>query len=211
MGRDRYQLVTASLRPHNGTISRLAGPVALLFVSFGPTTAWSPSAEATNTKSLVAANPAASSPGMTHAIGLYNQHLYEKSAESFETLIRTTKPSARLYYYAALANRAAKKSLRCKQLFEHLVKAYPSSQEATYAKGVLAQMQQEATAQAGSSAESELPESVRNALPPEVRALLGTAAGQQALKTAMAQQAGNIKIVKEAETKGILNKNNPWV
>jgi hypothetical protein len=141
------------------------------------------------------------------AWALYNQHLYAASAQAFESLLAKCAPSARLYYYAALANRDAGNGARSRQLFQHLVAHYPTTPEGKYAQQCAAAAAPAAPA-AASSDDTGLPDLVKNALPPEVRAMLGTEQGKAALKTVMAQQAGNLAIVNQAAAKGILNKEN---
>jgi hypothetical protein len=142
------------------------------------------------------------------AWALYNQHLYAASAQAFESLLAKCAPSARLYYYAALANRDAGNGARSRQLFQHLVAHYPTTAEGKYAQQCVAAAAPAAPAAAAASDDTGLPDLVKDALPPEVRAMLGTEQGKAALKTVLAQQAGNLAIVNQAAAKGILNKQN---
>ena len=88
------------------------------------------------------------------AWALYGQKQYGSSAEAFETLLSTAKPEARLYYYAALANREAGKTERAKLLFGYIVANFATSTEAEYSQKCLAAMQA-APAAAGASSSGQ--------------------------------------------------------
>src|SRR3978361_441825 len=64
-----------------------------------------------------------------NAYGLYSQNTFSASAEAFEAIIRTAPPSAKLYYFAALANRASGRNIRAKQLSEYVIARFPATQE----------------------------------------------------------------------------------
>src|SRR5262249_54444615 len=53
---------------------------------------------------------------MNAAWNLYNQRKYAVAADALENLLRTKGPTARLCYYAALANRDSGRSARAKVL-----------------------------------------------------------------------------------------------
>ncbi|MFA6210523.1 MAG: C2 family cysteine protease [Candidatus Obscuribacterales bacterium] len=65
---------------------------------------------------------------------LYQQKQYEASANAFEKVFPTVKPEARLYYYAGLANSAARRNARAKQLFDYVITNFASSPEAELSK-----------------------------------------------------------------------------
>lgn len=71
------------------------------------------------------------------AVKLYTDKQYPQAAEAFERLLTSGKTDARTYYYAALANLAARRNLRAKQLFDYVIAAFPSSQEAGLAKSAM--------------------------------------------------------------------------
>jgi len=152
---------------------------------------------------LLAANPA-SEAAMKSAWALYTQHKYGAAAAAFEALMKNAAPSSRLYYFAALANRDAGHSLRAKQLFQYLIAQFPNTQEAMYSQKMIPA----AGATPAAADDTGLPDIVRRSLPADVQAMLGTAAAKQAARQAMAQQAGNLAIVKKAEATGILNQKN---
>ncbi|HEY9783879.1 MAG TPA: C2 family cysteine protease [Candidatus Obscuribacterales bacterium] len=65
---------------------------------------------------------------------LYNQKKYAASADAFESLIRSSIPNGRLYYYAALANRGCNRAARAKQLCQYVITNFPGTPEAAYAR-----------------------------------------------------------------------------
>lgn len=71
------------------------------------------------------------------ALKLYTDKQYPQAAEAFERLLNSGKTDARTYYYAALANLAARRNLRAKQLFDYVIAAFPSSQEAGLSKSAM--------------------------------------------------------------------------
>lgn len=71
------------------------------------------------------------------ALKLYTDKQYPQAVEAFERLLNSGKTDARTYYYAALANLAARRNLRAKQLFDYVIAAFPSSQEAGLAKSAM--------------------------------------------------------------------------
>ncbi|MBP9090672.1 hypothetical protein KBI23_06545 [bacterium] len=65
---------------------------------------------------------------------LYGQKQYDASANAFEKVFKTAKPEARLYYYAGLANTAARRNARAKQLFDYVIANFAGTPEAELAK-----------------------------------------------------------------------------
>ncbi|MDR3614370.1 MAG: hypothetical protein P4L53_12475 [Candidatus Obscuribacterales bacterium] len=155
------------------------------------------------------------------AEALYGQHQYAASADAFEQLIKTSSPVARLYYYAALANIGCNRTARAKQLFDYVGKNFSDSQEGISSKKYLSNLSGErsnttlaaATTGKGSgtakSDDEELPESVVNAMAPEMRALLKTDAGKIMVKNMLAEKKEQVQAIKAAEGKGIIDKKNP--
>lgn len=139
------------------------------------------------------------SSAVSAAYGLYSQKKFAASADAYEAIIRTATPTAQLYYYAALANRASGRNNRAKQLCEFVIAHFPGSQESTYSKSMFS-----ATASGAQARDEELPESVKNALPPEMQAMLQTPAGKAAIREAMAKQSANLATVRQAEKQGKL-------
>jgi hypothetical protein len=78
-----------------------------------------------------------SSGDLGKAMALFNQKQYVPAADAFERVIAQAKPEARLYYYAALANREAKRLSRARQLFAYIVSNFGSSQEGVYSKQII--------------------------------------------------------------------------
>ncbi len=74
---------------------------------------------------------------VTEAWRLYTSKKFEASAATFETALAAAPPSPRLYYYAALANREAKRTARARQLFEYVARNFPGSPEAPLAVAAL--------------------------------------------------------------------------
>ena len=136
------------------------------------------------------------------AFSLYKQQKYAAAASSFEALIRVS-PNSRTCYYAALSNKASGKSMRAQQLFQYIVTNYPNSAEAPYAKQALSQYKTASSSSGG----SELPASVRNAMPPEMQRLLNSAMGQRAVEQVMRDKAREIETIKMAESKGLMDQN----
>lgn len=79
----------------------------------------------------IAAGPA-DEAAIRNAWTLYTQQKYVPSADAFETLIRASTPSSRLYYYAAAANKAAGRLPRAKQLCDYISANFSTSPEAAY-------------------------------------------------------------------------------
>lgn len=87
---------------------------------------------------LIAASVAQAYPAEAEdAVGawkLYGQKQYDASANAFEKVFTTAKPEARLYYYAGLANSAARRNARAKQLFDYVIANFAGTPEAELAK-----------------------------------------------------------------------------
>ncbi|HMY51875.1 MAG TPA: C2 family cysteine protease [Candidatus Obscuribacter sp.] len=71
------------------------------------------------------------------ALALYKQKQYSAAADAFEKLLKTEKPAARLYYYAALANRDADRKARAVQIFNYIVSNFPTTEEALHSGTML--------------------------------------------------------------------------
>jgi hypothetical protein len=117
------------------------------------------------------------------AWALYNQQKYVASADAFEVLIRTSTPNARLYYYAALANRNSNRIARAKQLCQYIIANFANSTEASYAQKLFPDA---ASQTAGAS----------GGLPPALKGknlndLLQTEEGRKLLKEALAKQGNS--------------------
>lgn len=79
------------------------------------------------------------------AWGLYTQKKYVDSAQAFEILLKKHRPSARLYYYAALANFSANRRTRARQLSAYIVKHFGTSTEAVHARKMFPELASSAT------------------------------------------------------------------
>lgn len=140
-----------------------------------------------------------------NALKLYNEQNYAAAAAAFENIIQTVKPSATLFYYAALANQQCHKSARASQLFKYIVDNFPGTQEATYSQKVLSAKRQISSVPQNNSQDSELPESVKNLLPSEMQAMLNTAEGKAIAQQAMRDQGGKVQAIRNAEKRGTLD------
>jgi hypothetical protein len=129
-----------------------------------------------------AAGPADESAVRT-AWALYNQQKYAESADAFEAVIKTSTPNARLYYYAALANKSSNRVARAKQLSQYVIANFAGSAEAASAQKLFA----DSTAK-NASASDGLPESLKGKT---VEELMQTEEGRKALKEALKQQKGS--------------------
>ncbi len=136
---------------------------------------------------------------MRNAWSLYGQQKFAASADAFEAIIRTSAPSARLYYFAVLANRGCGRNARAKQLSDYVTAHFPTTQESAFCQKLF-------PTSTARSQEPELPESVKNALPPAMQAMLQTAEGRQAIREAMAKDPKSFETVKAAEKQGLLTK-----
>lgn len=116
---------------------------------------------------------------LRNAWSLFTQKKYAASADAFEALIRTSTPNARLYYYAAAANRNSNRIARAKQLADYVVVNFPASAEAAQAKQMF-------PAAAASGLPANLPEQFKNK---SIEELMETEEGRKALKEALAKPA----------------------
>ncbi len=128
----------------------------------------------------VAAGPA-DEAAIRNAYSMYAQQRYVPSADAFEALIRTSAPSARLYYYAAAANKAAGRIPRAKQLCQYITANFASSPEAPHAQKLFAEEAASAAPASGGS-QSGLPAHLKGK---SIDELMSTEEGRQALKNAM--------------------------
>lgn len=141
------------------------------------------------------------------AINLYKQKQYIRAADAFEKIIRR-QCNATYCYYAALSSRAAHREMRAKQLFEYVVKAFPTSVEASYCKKVIgspatADMQEGVVTTVEETAdESGLPASVKALLPPEMQSMMNTPDGRRAVAEIMRQNSDKLSAIRAAEKSG---------
>jgi len=75
-----------------------------------------------------------SAPTAASAWAQYNEKKFNESAISFESVLRTSPPSVQLCYHAALANFAANKRGRARQLCQYIVQNFGTTREAQFAK-----------------------------------------------------------------------------
>lgn len=120
-----------------------------------------------------------------NAWALYGQQKYAASADAFETLIRNSTPNARLYYYAALANRGCNRNARAKQLCEYIVTNFSSTTESTYAQKLFPTAAKTAAATGAASVSDALPDSLKGK---SVQELMKTEEGRKAVEAAIAQK-----------------------
>ncbi len=129
----------------------------------------------------VLAADAATEAEVRYAWSLYTSRMYTASAVAFESLIRKATPNARLYYYAAAANKSSNQIERAKQLCQYVITNFPKSPEAASAQQLLTEM----TAKSA-SASPALPASLNGKSADE---LMQTEEGRKALKEALQGQA----------------------
>ncbi|MDX2105595.1 MAG: C2 family cysteine protease [Candidatus Melainabacteria bacterium] len=79
-------------------------------------------------------NPVVAAPTAASAWAQYNEKKYVESADSFESVLRTSPPSVSLCYQAALANFAANRRGRARQLCQYIVQNFGTTREAHFAK-----------------------------------------------------------------------------
>lgn len=159
-----------------------------------------------NNNSPIAAKDSGAVSDVQNALNLYNQRQYAAAADAFERVIKTSRPNARLYYYAALANSASLRQTRAKQLFEYIAVHYAGTQEASYAQNALSYFQRESASRSQvDSQETELPSIIKNALPKEMQAMLDTPMGKEAVRQAMKEQTANVQAIRKAEAQGLLH------
>lgn len=78
--------------------------------------------------------PAVAAPTAASAWAQYNEKKYVESADSFESVLRTSPTSVSLCYQAALANFAANRRGRARQLCQYIVQNFGTTREAHFAK-----------------------------------------------------------------------------
>ncbi|MDZ4833940.1 MAG: C2 family cysteine protease [Candidatus Melainabacteria bacterium] len=134
------------------------------------------------------------------AWGLYGANRFGESADAFETVIKTSAPTARLYYYAALANYKSNRKARARQLCSYVLGHFSGTQESMLCQQLSASDRDKPTATASTSSarastssgvpglltEDKLPADFWASLTPDVREKLKTPAGKVALKAAVA-------------------------
>ncbi len=113
---------------------------------------------------------------------LYTQQKYAASADAFESLIRNSSPNARLYYYAAAANKGSNRVARAKQLCQYVIANFPNSAEAGSAQKLFPDA---APPPSGAAASGGLPASLNGKTLDE---LMQTEEGRQTLKEALNKQ-----------------------
>ncbi|HEY9783878.1 MAG TPA: hypothetical protein V6D17_00660 [Candidatus Obscuribacterales bacterium] len=117
---------------------------------------------------------------LRNAWALYTQQKYAQAADAFEALIRTSTPNARLYYYAASANRNCNRIPRAKQLCQYIVANFAKSAEAPHAQKLLAELETK-----NESAAIEFPAHLKGK---SVEELMQTEEGRKAIKEAIQKQ-----------------------
>ncbi|QQR59592.1 MAG: hypothetical protein IPG59_08925 [Candidatus Melainabacteria bacterium] len=73
-------------------------------------------------------------PTAASALAKYNEKKYVESADAFESVLKTSPPSVQLCYHAALANFAANRRGRSRQLCQYIVQNFGTTREANFAK-----------------------------------------------------------------------------
>ncbi len=85
------------------------------------------------TTCVVQAYPATAEDAVS-AWKLYTLKQYDASANAFEKVFTTAKAEPRLYYYAGLANTAAHRNARAKQLFDYVITNFAGTPECELAR-----------------------------------------------------------------------------
>lgn len=152
---------------------------------------------------------------------LYNTKKYIESADAFESVLKSNAPSARLYYYAALANHSANRRARSRQLCEYVISHFPKSTEAAYCSRLFPEISssksskpfdsKNSTAAAKSEKHGGLPDSVWNSLSPEARTALESPEGKQALAQSVREHSRKIQVIRKAEKAGLLDKSGKTI
>jgi hypothetical protein len=123
-----------------------------------------------------AAGPA-NEAAVRNAWNLYTLQKYAESSDAFEALIRTSTPNARLYYYAALANKGANRKARAKQLCDYITTNFPNSSESAYVQKLFVP-----------TTAADLPEILKGK---KLEELIQTEEGRKALKEALSKNGAN--------------------
>lgn len=131
------------------------------------------------------------------AWGLYTQQKYVPAADAFEKLISTSTPNARLYHYAILANRAANRTVRAKQLGQYVITNFSTSQEAQFAAKIFPDM-----APKSAVAVEALPEALKGK---SVAELMKTEEGRKAVAEALAKK-DTVASIASVSTAGVSGK-----
>ncbi len=132
-------------------------------------------------------------PTAQSAWALYGAGRFVESADAFETVIKSSKPSGRLYYYAALANMKANRRERAKQLCYYVINNFSGNQEAALCKKIFEDDAARTVASAGTTrsnppkllTEETLPADFWANLAPDAKSNMHTPAGKLALKRAI--------------------------
>lgn len=132
-------------------------------------------------------------PNSSSAWALYTANKFADSADMFEAVLKKSSPSARLYYQAAIANYAANRRARARQLCTYVVKNFKSTQEAAHSTRLFPELATAASTAdaAGGQApklldENNLPPNFFDGMTPDVRQRLKTPQGKIALRAAIA-------------------------
>lgn len=76
----------------------------------------------------------------SQALSFYQNRKFNQSADAFELAMRGTTPEPRLYYYAALANKEARRPDRAKQILAYICKYFAKSAEGPAAVALLKEL-----------------------------------------------------------------------
>ncbi len=76
----------------------------------------------------------------SQALSFYQNRKFNQSADAFELAMRGTTPEPRLYYYAALANKEARRLDRAKQILAYICKYFAKSAEGPAAVALLREL-----------------------------------------------------------------------
>lgn len=128
---------------------------------------------------LVGLPACAADQKITSPYTLYSQQNYAAASDGFESLMRTSPPNARLYYFAVLANRACNRNARARQLSQYIVTNFPGTTEAAYA----ARLYPDARAKTESA--DALPDSLKGK---NIQDLMKTEEGRKAVEEAIAKK-----------------------
>ncbi len=139
-----------------------------------------------------------SETALRSAWALYTAQKYRESSDAFEALIGSSTPNARLYYYAALANRACNRTARAKQLCQYISTNFPASQEAGMARRVFPDAVPPVVA--SEEAADPVPESLKGKSTEE---MLKTPEGRQYVQEQLAKKAVAIATAKMNEASKI--------
>lgn len=109
-----------------------------------PLVIWGAALALSAVPSSVSAQGAAGQPGAVNyasqALGFYQSRKFNQAADAFEMAMRGKTPEPRLYYYAALANKEARRTERAKQILNYICKYFPNSAEAPSAIALIKEL-----------------------------------------------------------------------